>query len=263
MANVTIAEVNVPVTRVTGCPDAASHGMSSQRTIIAFKHVYLFTEELLLVKCVHTDLAGETERHYLITTANGHDSLAYNARTVLDDEQALPDSIADDEDALKWFREETKWFEMTHDSIDGELNQTLSKLASHLIEAAYLTGGVWKTPDSIAYDIADEAAIQVYAAWKGVNTPTLTAIGATARRMLDAANELSFEPHTSVTGVGEDGEPPYEKLIELPGDTEPYWGDDISDRLQQTVNRLATESFDDDLNSLPARWTEAWNRLNS
>lgn len=119
MANITITEVNVPVTRMTGCPAAASHGMSSQRTIIAFKHVYLFTEELLLVKCVHTDLAGETSHHYTVATAKGHDSTAYNARTALDDEQALPDSIADDEDALEWFKEETEWVELTHDSIDG------------------------------------------------------------------------------------------------------------------------------------------------
>lgn len=110
MANVTIAEVNVPVTRMTGCPAAASHGMSSQRTIIAFKHVYLFTEELLLVKCVHGDLAGETSHHYTVVTAKGHDSTAYNARTALDDKQDLPDSIADDEEALEWFREETEWF---------------------------------------------------------------------------------------------------------------------------------------------------------
>lgn len=108
MANVTIAEVNVPVTRMTGCPAAASHGMSSQRTIIAFKHVYLFTEDLLLLKCAHADLAGETERHYLTATAYGHDSLAYNLRTTLD-EQDLPDSIADDEEALEWFKEEAEW----------------------------------------------------------------------------------------------------------------------------------------------------------
>lgn len=109
MANVTIAEVNVPVTWMTGCQAAASHGMGNHRTIIAFKHGCLFTEDLLLLKCVHTDLAGETVcYHYLIATAYGHDSLAYNLRTTRD-EQDLPDSIADDEEALEWFNEEAEW----------------------------------------------------------------------------------------------------------------------------------------------------------